>query len=153
MPDQVTHTSLTYKRCLVSSSHTSMRSALAHHLMGSEVEKLSEILIKTSSTTENIVMPDGLINPTVQRMLREPKNGGPSAIYYDENDHSTNTKQAAFPPIVSKAPRMLQVVLARDVSKSTSTRALGRESSRGARRSTRRIGPRSNPLKSSKRLI
>ena len=85
----------------------------------------------------------GSVNPIKEWNKKESTDGRPSAIYYDEDAHSLDTKHAAFPHVVSEAPKMLQVVSARETSKSTSWGAWGHESSRGAWRSTRRIGPRS----------
>ena len=45
---------------------------------------------------------------------------------------------------------MRRVESAREAFRSTSSRAMGRESSRGARPSTRGVGPRKDPIKSSK---
>ena len=52
-------------------------------------------------------------------------------------------KQNTISGVASVDPGMRQVESVRDSFRSTSLRALGRESSRGARQSTRRVGPRS----------
>ena len=74
---------------------------------------------------------------------RESKDGRPSAFYYDEDAHSIIQKQVISSHVFAEAPRVRQVESVRETSRPTSTRALGLESSRVARRSTRRIGPRS----------
>ena len=72
---------------------------------------------------------------------REYNDGGPSAIYYDEDAHSMTTKQATFSHVFVEAPRVCRVESIQETSRPKSTRALGLKSSRVARRSTRWIGP------------
>ena len=76
---------------------------------------------------------------------REPKDGNPSANYYDDNAHSMNTQQAASSHVFAEAPWVCQVESIRETSWPTSKQALGLKSSRVDRRSTRRIGPESQP--------
>ena len=52
-------------------------------------------------------------------------------------------KQSTFSGVASVDPGVRRVESVRDSFRSMSLRALGRESSRGARQSTRRVGPRS----------
>ena len=52
-------------------------------------------------------------------------------------------KQNTVSGVASVDPGVRRVESVRDSFRSTSLRALGRESSRGARQSTRRVGPRS----------
>ena len=52
-------------------------------------------------------------------------------------------KQSTVSGVASVDPGMCRVESVRDSLQSTSLRALGRESSRGARQSTQRVGPRS----------
>ena len=51
-------------------------------------------------------------------------------------------KQNIVSGVASVDPRVRRVESVRDSFRSTSLRALGRESSRGARQSTRQVGPR-----------
>ena len=60
------------------------------------------------------------------------------------------TKQSADSGVASVDPGVCRVGSAREAFRSTSSRAMGRESSRGARPSTRGVGPRKDPIKSSK---
>ena len=60
------------------------------------------------------------------------------------------TKQNADSGVASVAPGVCRVESAREAFRSTSSRAMGRESSRGARPSTRGVGPRKDPIKWSK---
>ena len=52
------------------------------------------------------------------------------------------TKQSAVSDVASVDPGVRRVEFVRESFRSTSSRTMGRESSRGARPSTRRVGPR-----------
>ena len=67
-------------------------------------------------------------------------NGYPTANYEDEKFFQCR-QTTTVPHVVSEAPRVRRVELVRETSKSTPSQALGLGSSRGARRSTQRIGP------------
>ena len=60
------------------------------------------------------------------------------------------TKQNAISGVASVVPGVCRVEFAREAFRSTSSRTMGRESSRGARPSTRGVGQRQGPIKSSK---
>ena len=60
-------------------------------------------------------------------------DGRPSAIYYDEDAHSMNTKHAASSHVFAEALGVCRVESVRETSRPTSTRALGLKSLRVAR--------------------
>ena len=60
------------------------------------------------------------------------------------------TKQNTDSGVASVVSGVCRVEFAREAFRSTSSRTMGRESSRGARRSTRGVRPQQDPIKSSK---
>ena len=60
------------------------------------------------------------------------------------------TKQKTVSGVASVVPGVCRVGFVREAFRSTSSRTMGHGSSRGARPSTRGIGPRQDPSKSSK---
>ena len=60
------------------------------------------------------------------------------------------TKQSVVSGVAPVVPGVCRVEFARETFRSTSSRTMGRESPRGARPSTRGVGPQRDPIKSSK---